>query len=210
MSVYAVTGMLCSGKTTVLEGLKERGAHVYNVDEAIHRYYRDKSSKVYKTIAEEFPHILAKDKSIVRKKLRDIVFRDVQKLRHIEEIVHPLAIRDLKKWVTQAKNKKGVYAAEVPLLFEKKLEHLFDKVIFVYVPKNILIGRIRKKFSLSCKDVQRRLSLYSPLRAKIKKSDFVVDNTFHKRDFEKEIIRLWGKLREAEVSAHQAEYPEKV
>ena len=193
MGVFAITGDLGSGKTTILNLLREKGAKVFNCDEVVHSYYKDKKSLVYKKIITFFPSVKENDR-ICRKKLSQIVFSSKEKLTQLEEIVHPVIIEDLKKWIKKAK-KNRIYIAEVPLLFEKNLSYLFKKVILAYAKREALIGRLRKKLNLSQREIKKRLSLYLPIRKKIKKADFIVNNSFSLLRLKKEVDSLWEWLK---------------
>ena len=174
--------------------LKRKGAVVFDADALVHRCYRDKKSGVYKKIGVCFPKALVGG-VISRKKLGRIVFKDKNKLKILERIVHPLVIKELKKWIRQNKKKKRVYLAEVPLLFEKRLASYFDKVVLVKAKRQVLIKRAGKKYNLSQSEVVKRLSLYMPIIRKIKGSDYIVNNNFSLKQLNKEVDLLWEKIR---------------
>ncbi|NQT28877.1 MAG: dephospho-CoA kinase [Candidatus Omnitrophica bacterium] len=195
MSVLGLTGNLATGKSTVLKLLKRKGAKVFNVDEKIHSHYRNKKSPVYKKVIASFPECI-KAGVVLRKKLGSIVFSDKGKLKKLEKIIHPEVTKDLLKWVRQAKSdKKKIYIAEVPLLFEKKLTRHFGKVILIVVKKEVLIQRIIKKYGLSKSKALSRLSLYGSIEKKIKGSDLIVDNSLNFKRFKKEVDLLWKKIK---------------
>ncbi len=195
MGVFAITGELTSGKSAVLKLLKEKGAVIFDVDKKIHQYYRQKQSLVYKRIASSFPEAVSSG-SISRKKLANIVFSDRGKLKKLERIVHPVVTKDLLKWTDHAKVKKGIYIAEVPLLFEKKLTPYFEGVILVVTRRQILIRRIIERYNFSKRQTFNRLSLYMPIREKIKRADFIVNNSSDFEKLEKEVDLLWKKIRQ--------------
>ena len=192
MPILGLTGNLASGKSTVLKLLKSKGAVVFDVDEEIYRYYRDKNSLVYKKITAVFPQCL-KHGVISRKELAAGVFSSKPELKKLEKIVHPVVTKDLLKWL-KAGNRKRVHIAEVPLLFEKKLARHFDKIILITVTRPILIQRIIKKYGFNKRETLDRLSLYKPIREKIKGSDFVIDNSMNFRRLKKEVDLLWKKI----------------
>ncbi len=195
MPVLGLTGNLATGKSTVLKLLKRKGVKVFDVDEKIHSYYRNKRSPVYKRVAASFPECLRKS-VISRKKLGSIVFSNKSKLKKLEKIIHPAVTKDLLKWVKKAQSdKKKIYIAEVPLLFEKKLSRHFKKIILIVVKKEVLIRRIIKKYGFSKRKIRDRLSLYMPIREKIKGSDFVVNNSLNFRRLKKEVDLLWKKIK---------------
>ncbi|MEM7816562.1 MAG: dephospho-CoA kinase [Candidatus Aenigmatarchaeota archaeon] len=194
MPIFALTGNLGSGKTTIINLLKKEGVIVFDTDKKIHKYYNNRKNKIYKKIVHLFPEVVENGK-ILRKKLASIVFCDKKKLEKLENIVHPQIIRDLKKWINKNKDKKRICVAEVPLLFEKKLESYFEGIILVYAKKEILIKRIRKKFGISRKEAIRRLSLQIPFREKEKKADFLISNNYSLLELRKKIKELIEKLK---------------
>jgi dephospho-CoA kinase len=194
MSVFAVTGNLSSGKTKVLTLLKKKGAFVFDADKRVHQFYKNRSGPVYGKIASVFPQAVNKQGTISRKKLGEIVFSDVRALRKLEGIIHPVIIEDLKHWVSKVKGERGVYIAEVPLLFEKKLDGYFNGVILVKTKRKILIERIRMSFGISEAEAVKRLSLFLPVKEKEKKAKFVIDNSFDVEKLRKEVEMLWERL----------------
>ncbi len=195
MAVFGLTGSPSSGKTTVLKLLESKGAIVFDIDEKVHQYYRDKTSKVYKKIASKFPESVI-DGDISRRKIAKEVFFDEKRLKELERIVHPVVLDDLSNWVATAKTRQGIYVAEVPLLFEKKLKNWFDKTILVKTKREILIKRLIKKYNISQSNARKRLSLYLPVREKIKRSDFVINNSENLKMLKKEVELLWRRVNQ--------------
>ena len=88
-----------------------------------------------------------------------------------------------------------MFVAEVPLLFEKNLQGLFDKVILSYTKKDLLIKRIRKVHKLSGYGAIKRLSLYKPVIYKRKRSDFIVNNNGNLKELKGKINEIWKELQ---------------
>ncbi|UCC94299.1 MAG: dephospho-CoA kinase [Candidatus Omnitrophota bacterium] len=193
MAIFALTGSLASGKSTVLRLLKKRGAGTFDADKKIHQYYKDKKGNMYKQVASVFPRA-ARANTISRKILAEIIFADNGRRKKLERIVHPIIISDLKAWIRCVKKRKGVFVAEVPLLFEKKLQGLFDGVILIYAKRSNLIERGRKKLHSSKKEIEERLALYMPVKNKIKNADFVIQNNSGIRQLKEQVDSLWRKL----------------
>jgi dephospho-CoA kinase len=192
MPVFGLTGEPSSGKTTVLKLLKQKGAKVFSADSAVHRYYKNKKSPLFKKIITIFPQAFKRG-AVDRKALAKIVFRKRAKLKELEEIIHPAVIAELNNWASR--NKKNICIAEVPLLFENNLEKNFAAVILVYVKRAILIGRIEKKSGLSRSQANERLSLYLPIKNKIKKANFIINNNYNKKHLQEEVSTLWTKIK---------------
>lgn len=198
MAVFGVTGNLASGKSTLVKLFKKKGAVIFDADKQVKRYYKDKNSRVYRLVSAVFPQAV-KNNSLSCKELAEIVFSDRKKLYRLEKIIHPFVIKDLKRWVVKAKDKEGIFIAEVPLLFEKKLDNFFDGIILVFVKRDILLKRIREKLNLSVRGAQKRLALFKPIKEKIKGADFVIDNNKGIKEFNKEAGLLWDKLKNFEM-----------
>ncbi|MFH1504643.1 MAG: dephospho-CoA kinase [Candidatus Omnitrophota bacterium] len=214
MSVFAITGSLCSGKSTVLKMFKDKGACIFDTDKKIHQYYKDRESSVYKKVIVAFPQALKKGK-ISRSCLGAIVFSNKKELKKLERIVHPAVTEDLLNWLDKAKNKKivypvrsplrgtcprqivsnGVYAAEVPLLFEKKLGQYFDRTILITAKKRVVLKRIAEKYNFSSAQALDRLALYIPVKEKVKKANFIIDNSLGIEELKKEVNLLWKKIK---------------
>jgi dephospho-CoA kinase len=192
MPKIGLTGVVGSGKTTVLKLFAKLGAKVFDSDKKIHQFYQDLNHPVYKKVKQVFPEVEL-DNKMSRKNLAELVFNDQEKLKKLEEIVHPEIIRFLKQWL-EIKSKTEVCIAEVPLLFEKDLQGLFDKTILIKVKEDILAKRLKEKHNFSDEEIKKRLSLYLPGKEKEKRADFILTNNLSLGDLEKEVSVLWHKI----------------
>ena len=195
MPVFAVTGNLCSGKSKVTSRLKKKGAVIFDADGQVHKYYKNRNSAVFKKVAAAFPSAVVGGK-ISCKELGEIVFSNRNKLKQLQRLVHPQAIKDLNKWIKAAKKRKRVYVAEVPLLFEARLQSLFDGLILVSSKEKVLIPRIVKSFSITRNEAKKRLALFLPVKKKAKKADFIINNNSSLKALNKSIDILWEFLKE--------------
>lgn len=192
MPKIGLTGKIGSGKTTVLKILEKKGANIFDCDRIIHQAYGGLNHPVSKAIRQSFPGV-EKEGKINREKLAEAVFGDRKKLEKLEEIVHPFVIGKLKRWL-ENKKKEGIYVAEVPLLFEKGLEKLFDETVLVEVKKRILTERLKEKYGFNRSQIKKRLSLYLSDAKKEEISDFIVRNNLDLKNLEKEVSLLWQKI----------------
>lgn len=122
----AITGGIGSGKSTVLQLLKEMGYPVFSCDELYREVIRSQS--YIQKITGVFPNVI-ENGEINRKKLAAEVFSDEKKRKTLNSIAHPLIMQQLMKEMDAAENE--FVFAEVPLLFEGNYEGLFDAVIVV-------------------------------------------------------------------------------
>jgi dephospho-CoA kinase len=195
MPVFALTGELACGKSTVISFLKQKGAIVFDADECVHRFYEDRQCGVYKKVVKSFPSVVNRG-TIRRDVLGKIVFNDPAALKRLECIVHPAVEDELKKWVKKFYGKPGIFIAEIPLLFENKLDRLFNGAILIIVEKGILVKRIIKERLLTKEEALRRLMLFMPIEAKQARADYVIENNKTKIMLKKEVNLLWKQLEE--------------
>ena len=194
MPFLGLTGGFCTGKTTVLNMFSSLGAKTLNADAITYRLYK-KGTRIYKQLVKEFGNqILNSNKEIDRRKLSKIVFSSQRKLKKLEEIVHPQIIKIIKDFLKRD-NKKEIKIVEVPLLFEKKLEGLFDYIICVSSYKKNSIERAKKRLEVPIQEIKKRIDLQIPLREKEKKADFVIKNNKDLESLKKEVEKLWRRIQ---------------
>ena len=121
----AITGGICSGKSTVANIIKEQGYKVFSCDEIYRELLGD--ADFINLIANAFDDIINPDGTLNRAKLSEIVFNDVSKLKKLNSITHP---KILQRAMEQMSG-EGIFFCEVPLLFEGGFERLFNNVIVV-------------------------------------------------------------------------------
>lgn len=195
MLAVAITGSICSGKSTVAKLFSSFGAEVFDADKVIHQYYKNPDCEVFKAVKKVFPDTVLDDKTICRNRLGEIVFSSAKKLQILEDIVHPAVIENLKIWLAKNKNSDNIFFAEVPLLFEKNLCKIVDRIILVKAPQSILLDRIEAKFQISQKEAVNRLNLFIPISDKEKMSDFIIENNKDINHLKQEVKQIWQKLK---------------
>jgi dephospho-CoA kinase len=173
--VLGLTGGFGTGKTTVAGLLRAAGAKVIDADK-IARRLLDSCPAVSKKIIREFgSQIVKKGHTIDRAKLAEIVFNDTAARGTLNAIVHPEVVREIKKEITQSP--KRCIVVDLPLLFEAKLEYLVDKIIVVKASNAQQLERLLERTTLSKTEIIKRIHAQMPLSYKVRKADFVIDNS---------------------------------
>lgn len=175
----AITGSIGSGKTSVSKIIKEFGFDVFDCD-AYNSYLLKEDSNVIEEIKKVFN--LSNDDIAKRKKLAEIVFNDSVKLVKINKILHPRIIGKM----FEESNKNEIFFAEVPLLFELKLEKKFDYVICVVSNYELRIERLEKK-GYTKNDIVKRMNYQLPQKYKISNSDFVIYNNSNLQELKNDV-----------------------
>ena len=183
MSRYAITGSIGTGKSTVAEMFSKKGLRIYDADKIVHDLYQDEEilKQVEKIIPAGFSNGEMNNKVVA-----DIIFHDSEKKKKLEELIHPL----VKERILQLDD----CIIEVPLLFESKMESLFDKTILVYCSKEEQLKRIMMRDSVTKEDALSRIKSQMDIEEKKKLSDLIIYNDGDINNLEKQIDDIIKKL----------------
>lgn len=179
----AITGLIGSGKSTVIQILKDLGYPVISCDALVHEMYEDSQViQDIQNILEE--NVLTEDKKLDRNKMAKIMFHDQTKKRQVEAYVYP-RLRDLL--YNRKKENKQLSFVEVPLLFECGWESDYDEVWLVISDEKVARKRLKENRNMSDEQINQRLAHQIPSEKKIEKSDIIIDNSTTLESLEKQI-----------------------
>ncbi len=171
--LLAITGGISSGKSLAGEILAEWGAFRMDTD-ALARELLREDETVRRQAREAFgARIFTSRGAIDHKRLAETVFRDPEKLRALEDILHPPILRRWQKAAAQAP--QALKVAEIPLLFEKKLENRFNFIVCISASLATRQARWKAK-GLPEADFHARNARQMSLAEKIKLADCVISN----------------------------------
>ena len=196
MKWIGLTGNIASGKSTVANLLKQLGQPVVDADQIVHDLLKY-GQKGYTEVVNAFGlNYLNEKNEIDRLKLGKAVFSDETLLKKLENLLHPLVqneVLNVKEKLKLQNNKLAFY--DVPLLFEKKLNAQFDKIVLVYVDKDLQISRLKSRNpEWSEKHILNRIETQLSYGFKIKHSDFCLDNNSTVNDLSLQVKRLVSRL----------------
>ena len=196
MKIVGLTGSIATGKSTVAEMFRGFGFYIVDADELAHSVYK-KNEAAYFRIIEKFGKSVLNEKGeIDRKKLGDLVIRDKEKLKIIENIVHP-AVEVKREEIFNEIRKKDPNARviyDVPLLFEKNLKDKFDCVVVVYCPPALQIQRLMIRDGISKSEALKKLDLQLSIEEKRRMADIVIDNSGSLEDTYKQVMEIVKRI----------------
>ncbi|MDD3725586.1 MAG: dephospho-CoA kinase [Candidatus Ratteibacteria bacterium] len=167
-----ITGIFGSGKTTVSSMFKKAGICVVSCDDIVHRLLKKKI--IIKKIKDSFGEDVVNHGEINRRALGDKIFSNRTQRRKLEQIVHPEVFKEINR-ILDSKKRGGIIVIEIPLLFETKSERLVDKIVVVKASRQIIIERLKDRFSKE--EILKRWKAQIPLKEKEKKADYVINNS---------------------------------
>jgi dephospho-CoA kinase len=173
MLKIGLTGGIGSGKTTVAKVFELLNVPVYYADAVSKRLYHT-NKELKASIIAHFGEDIYTNDQINRQKLAAIVFNDAEKLQFLNQLVHPLTIKDAQEWM--ARQTAPYVIKEAALLFESGSAAGLDYVIGVSTPKYLRINRVMERDALSREDVLARMNKQIDEEIKMRLCDFIIEN----------------------------------
>lgn len=189
----AVTGGLSSGKSTVCQLLKELGAYTISADEIVHQLLSPQTTTGQQVINLLGDEIISNNQ-IDRTKIAKKVFKDREKLKALERILHPAVYREIRERYSQTPHTYNLFVAEIPLLYESEGHHFFDYVIAVNADKQIALRRFQTKTRQSTEDFLMRMKEQLPPEEKSAKADFTITNNGSFTELKNQVELLYNTL----------------
>lgn len=135
--IIGITGKIASGKSRLMKEYEKRGFYCIYADKIVHDLYK-KGGVGAKVIEAVFgKKFLMKDGSVDRIKLRDLVFTDENKLKLLNDVIHPLVYEEISLLTKQ--NEAKDIAIEATYFDPNFLEDFVDEVVCVERPKEEII-----------------------------------------------------------------------
>jgi dephospho-CoA kinase len=192
----AISGGAGTGKSTVARMFAKLGAEVLDAD-AIAREAvavgQPAWAELRRAYGAEFFH---ENGELNRSRLAQVVFADPEARRRLDGLIHPRVEVELQARVAEL-GRRGVplVLVEVPLLFETGREAAFDRVIVVAAPEADQIRRLRARDHRGEAEIRGILAAQWPLKDKVARADYVVDNGGELSQTEQQVKNIWGELK---------------
>lgn len=191
--IVGLTGGIASGKSTVSRFFKELGLEVLDADKVVKEVSQKKDT--VDRIAEVFgKDILDKEGNLIREKLREKAFEDKKLLKKLNGIIHPQVIEIFveKKRETP---EESIVIFDIPLLYEAEMENLCDKIIVVYVERELQIKRVIERDSNSRELAEKIIDAQMVLEEKAKRADIVINNNSTLEDLKNQVNMVYCNLQ---------------
>ena len=206
-----LTGGIASGKSVVGEMFVDLGARLVQADRIAHSLMQP-GEAVYKEVVRHFGReILNPDGSVNRAKLAEMAFGPASsgkresgvresRIEELNRIVHPVVIRSQDEWMEEMgrQDPRAVAMVEAALILEAGAAEHFDRLIVVTCNEEQRVVRFaaRQKLDLEAarREVARRMAAQLPDEEKIKKADYVIDNSGALEETSEQVEQMWKHL----------------
>ena len=187
MKIIGITGGVGSGKSMILEYLREQTfepAVVIEADRVAYELQR-KGNLCYDAIVNAFGcDILDEAEEIDRYKLGSIVFQDEEQLRRLNALVHPLVKQEIVDRIRteREKNSAAYLFIEAALLIEEHYDEICDELWYIYVSKEQRYERLRTSRGYSDEKIAQIMNNQLEEETFRRHCQVVIDNTGSKED----------------------------
>lgn len=174
MMIVGLTGGIGSGKTTVANFFRKLGIPVYIADEAGKRLMLT-SEEIKEAVVKLFGDKAYSGGQPDRKYIASRVFKDSEKLKALNRIIHPAVAADFQNWLSRQKAPYIIY--EAAILFESGGHKKCDRTILVTAPYEEKIKRLQFRDNSEIKEIEARMANQWSDEKKLKLADFQIENT---------------------------------
>lgn len=196
-----LTGGLASGKSFVGRTLAELGCTLIQADELGHQALLPGGGARDAVIAEFGSGILDVSGQIDRRKLAARVFDFPERLKRLNELVHP-CVHQLEEQLAAAafaRDPAGIVVVEAAILIETGSYRRFDRLIVAVCTEEQQLQRAMKRDGFTLEEAQARLRRQMPLMEKRKYADHVIDTSSTKENTIQQTRQVYESLRSIQV-----------
>jgi len=195
MIVVGIMGAIGSGKSKVAECLKEAGAEVLNADAMAHEVL-NLPEIIQQITARWGEDILDEDGTINRKGLADRVFSNKEKLKELENLIHPLVRKKMTARMEEIRQQspETTLVLDIPLLAERDLDKTCDVLLYVDTAEEVCLKRISSTRGWTAEQVKERQSHQMSLEEKKERADYVIDNSQGIDSLKKQVQQIYQQI----------------
>jgi dephospho-CoA kinase len=200
MFIIGLTGGIATGKSTVVEMLRRKGALIIDADQLAREVVEPNQTAWREIVSWLGDSVLLPDQNLDRAKIAELVFGDPQKLKTLNAIIHPrvgIRILELTREIEQA-NPGSVIVYDIPLLIEAGMQEMVDLILLVYAPRELQLKRLIERDKLTPGEAELRLVAQMPIDEKKRFAHRIIDNSGSLAETEKQVERFWSDLEPKE------------
>jgi dephospho-CoA kinase len=192
MLVIGLTGGIGMGKSAAANRFAQHGLPVFNADACVHRLYE---GAAIEPIEAAFPGVVRGGR-VDRKLLSERIAGSPERLRQLEEIVHPLVIAAEIEFLREQENNGAKCAVlEIPLLFETDADSRVDVTVVVSAPSTVQRERVLARPGMTVDKLEHLLARQLPDAERRERADYVVNSGTGLKDMHAALDNLIESLK---------------
>lgn len=201
--LIGITGSFGTGKSIVGNIIAEfdKNTLIIDADDVVKGILSSKNNVTDALIQRFGKNILLNDGDYInRKVLAECIFRNPENRTFTENLIHPEVIKILKNYISVSQD-KPIIVILVPLLYEAKMEKLFDEIWCVICDESVQFQRLIKK-GFTTDEITRRVTAQISQSEKAKLAGFIIDNSGDLEKTKDQIIKKLSSMAQLNHTRH--------
>ncbi|MGO3151348.1 MAG: dephospho-CoA kinase [Galactobacter sp.] len=187
-----LTGGIASGKSTVADLLRDRGAVIIDADRIV-RDLQEPGQPGLDGIVEVFgTDMLDGDGRLNRPKLGALIFNDDEARERLNAIIHPLVRAEAARLKAEAG--ESLVIEDIPLLVETGQASDFDRVIVVQAPPAERVRRMVSDRGMTSDDAASRIAAQATDAQRAEVASDLIVNDADRAALAARVDDLWASL----------------
>ena len=193
--LVGITGGIGSGKTTFSNHLKKLGFVVHESDTVVSEIYNNPKKQFLSFIKEKISQDATNHNKINKAEIANVIFSNNKIKKLLERRIHKEVQISREAFIKKyTKMKKKIIFADIPLLFENKLEKNFDLVICIISSKKNRTKRVLKNKKFTKENLNKIFKAQTTDKERKKRSQIIINNNKTKKDFIFSVEKVLTKL----------------
>ena len=194
MRIIGICGSSGCGKSSVCRAFREFGAAWLDCD-AIYHELVSGDSPCLRHLQSEFGDAVIQNGALNRKAMREIVFRDKNKLQQLNAITHHYVLIRLKELIEEERRSgRLVCLIDAPMFFEANLQSWCDLVIAVICEESVQLKRVCERDHISTEQAKDRLRNQFSNEVLRERAHYIIENNGTEEELFKVCEKIYHKI----------------
>jgi len=192
--IIGITGGIASGKSTVVEEIRQAGYQVIDADAVVHDL-QAKGGQLYQALLDWLgPEILTADGQLNRPKLSQLIFSSPEHQVKSAQLQNDIIRQALAQERDRLAQSEDIFFMDIPLLVELDYLDWFDAIWLVYVDEDKQVQRLMERNGYNQAQAQQRIAAQMPLLEKKKYATLILDNNGSLEDLQQQVRQALKNL----------------
>jgi len=186
--IVGLTGGIGSGKSEVSRRFENLGIDVIDAD-VIARDVVSIGKPALNKIAVHFgQQILNTDRTLNRRKLRELIFNNQSERKWLEDLLHPLVRTEIISQLNKSKSAYQILSS--PLLLETSQQDIVDRILVVDADESLQISRAMQRDANNPDQIKKIMSTQMDRSKRCAKADDIISNHGDLDELETQVKQL--------------------
>jgi dephospho-CoA kinase len=191
MFLIGLTGGIAAGKSTVAKHWVSLGATEIDADILAREVVAPGTKGANEVKATFGEDLFDSAGNLDRQALGELVFTNPEKLKKLEEIVHPL-VREAAANILSSLPADSMVIYTVPLLVEAKVALQFDAIVSVEAPEAIRLQRLVSSRGLTQEQALARIKAQATPIERAARADYILNSNQPMNSLLADADKLWN------------------